>query len=194
MSLNRKQKHFHEQKWKEKKTYFFQSINNRQFVLSNVNNNSSKILKTVDETSKNNCFANNNLEINAKISIVKNAQNFLKRKKIVAIVKRILKKKNFFKSLSRDIENISKKFRLENVANNEDLVSKNWIKNVSSKKTTFNVSFLKLYIVLFILQQFDSFAQRIQSFVEETSMKHDKKSKNAKRFNSKKKRRRRVKQ
>jgi hypothetical protein len=79
---------------KRKKTYFFQSINHRQCVLSNANNNSSKTLKTIDETSKSNCLANNNFEKSAEISIAKNAQNFLKKKKIVAIVKRILKKKH----------------------------------------------------------------------------------------------------
>jgi hypothetical protein len=171
---------------KEKRTYFFQSTSHRQFVLSKTDNNRSKILKTVDEKSKNNCFASNNFEISAKISIVKNAQNFLKRKKIVATVKRILKRKKSFKSSFRDIEKISKKFRLENVANNENLVSKDWIKNVSSKKTTFNASFLKLRIILFILQQSDFFAQRVRSFVEKTSMKHDKESENAKRLDSKK--------
>ncbi len=136
---------------KKKNTYFFQSKIHRQFVLLSADSNSSKILKTIDEKSKNNCFENNNFEISAEISIVKNAQNFLKKKKIVAVVKRILKKKKFFKSSSRNIEKISKKLRLENVANSEDLASKNWIKNVSNKKTTFNASFLKLRIVLFIL-------------------------------------------
>jgi hypothetical protein len=58
--------------------------------------------------------------------------------------------------LSRDIDKISNMLRLENVTNNEDLASREWIKNVSSKKTTFNASFLKLCIVLFILQQFNS--------------------------------------
>jgi hypothetical protein len=58
---------------KKKKTYFFQLINHRQFVLSNADNNSSKTLKTVDEKSKSNYFANNNFEKSAKISIVKNA-------------------------------------------------------------------------------------------------------------------------
>jgi hypothetical protein len=137
---------------KEKRTYFSQSTSHRQFVLSKADNNRSKTLKTVDEKSKSNCFANNNLEISAEISIVKNAQNFLKRKKIVATVKRILKKKKSFKSSFRDIEKISKKFRLENVANDEDLASRDWIKNVSSKKATFNAFVLKLRIVLFILQ------------------------------------------
>ncbi len=161
---------------KKKNTYFFQSTTHRQFALSSADNNSSK----------NNYFANNTFEISAEISIVKNAQNFLKKKKIVAIVKRILKRKTFFKSSSRDIEKISRKLRLENVANNEDLASKDWMKNVSSKKTTFNVSFLKLRIVLFILQQFDSFAQRVRFFVEKTSMKHDKENESAKRLDSKK--------
>jgi hypothetical protein len=119
---------------KKKNTYFFQLINHRHAILSNANNNSSKIFKTIDETSKNNFFAKNNFEKSAKISIAKNAQNFLKRKKIVVIVKRILKKKNFFKSSSRDIEKISKTFRLENVANSEDFVSKDWIKMSRAKK------------------------------------------------------------
>ncbi len=171
---------------KKKSTYFSQSTNHRQFVLSSADNNSSETLKTVDEKSKSNCFASNNLEISAKISIVKNAQNFLKKKKIVATVKRILKKKKFFKSSFRDIEKTSRKLRLENVANNENFASKDWIKNVSSKKTTFNASFLKFRIVLFILQQSDLFAQRVQFFVEKTSMKHDKENENAKRLNSKK--------
>jgi hypothetical protein len=171
---------------RKKNTYFFQSTSHWQFVLSSADSNSSKILKTIDEKSKSNCFASNNFEISAKISIVKNAQNFLRKKKIVATVKRILKKKKFFKSSFRDIEKISRKLRLENVANNEDFASRNWIKNVSSKKTTFNASFLKLRIVLFILQQFDSFAQRVRFFVEKASMKHDKENESAKRLNSKK--------
>jgi carbon starvation protein CstA len=102
-------------------------------------------------------------------------------------VKRILKRKKIFKSLFWDIEKISRKLRFENVTNNENLVSKDWIKNISSKKMTFNASFLKLYIVLFILQQFDSFAQRVRFLVKKASMKYDKKNENAKRFNSKKK-------
>ncbi len=84
------------------------------------------------------------------------------KKKIVAIVERILKRKKFFKSLSRDIDKISNMLRLENVAESEDLAFRKWIKNVSSKKTTFNASFLKCRIVLFILQQSDSFAQRVR--------------------------------
>jgi hypothetical protein len=60
----------------------------------------------------------------AEFSIVKNAQNFLKKKKIVATVERILKKKKFFKSLSRDIDKISNTLRLENVADNEDFASR----------------------------------------------------------------------
>jgi hypothetical protein len=170
---------------KEKRTYFFQSTNHRQFALSKANNNRSKTLKTIDEKSRSNCFANNNFEISAEISIVKNAQNFLKKEKIVATVKRTLKRKKSFKSSSRDIEKISKKLRLENVANDENLASKDWIKNVSSKKTTFNASFLKLRIVLLILQQSDSLAQRVRSFVEKASMKHDKENENAKRLDSK---------
>jgi hypothetical protein len=169
---------------KKKRTYFFQSTNHRQFVLSKANNDRSKILKTVDEKSKSNCFANNNFEISAEISVVKNAQNFLKKKKIVATVKRTLKRKKSFKSSFWDIEKISKKLRLENVANDEDLASRDWIKNVSNKKATFNASFLKFRIVLLILQQSDSFAQRVRSFVEKASMKHDKRNESAKRFDS----------
>jgi hypothetical protein len=86
--------------------------------------------------------------------------------------------------LSRDIDKISSTLRLENVANNEDFASREWIKNVSSKKATFSASFLKFRIVLFILQQSDSFAQRIRSFVEKASMKHDKKNENVKRHDS----------
>jgi hypothetical protein len=99
-------------------------------------------------------------------------------------VKRTLKKKKSFKSSSRHIEKISRKLRLENVANNEDLASRDWIKNVSSKKATFNASFLKLRIVLFILQQSDLLAQRVRSFVEKASMKHDKENESAKRLDS----------
>jgi hypothetical protein len=171
---------------KKKNTYFFQSTSHRYAVLSNANNNSSKILEIIDETSKNNCLTKNNFEKSAKISIVKNAQNFLKKKKIVAIVKRALKRKKFFKSSFQDIEKISKKFRFENIANNENLVLKDWIKNVLSKKATFNASFLKLRIILFILQQSDSFAQRVRFFVEKSSMKHDKENENAKRSDSNK--------
>jgi hypothetical protein len=86
--------------------------------------------------------------------------------------------------LSRDIDKISSMLRLENVADNEDFAFRKWIKNVSSKKTTFSVSFLKLRIVLFILQQSDSFAQRVRSFVEKASMKHDKENENVERHDS----------
>jgi hypothetical protein len=113
---------------------------------------------------------------------LKTHKTFWRRKKSLRLWKEFWKKKNF-KSSSRDTEEISRKLRLENVANNEELASKDWIKNVSNKKTTFNASFLKFRIVLFILQQFDSFAQRIRFFVEKVSMKHDKKNKSEKRFN-----------
>jgi hypothetical protein len=169
---------------KKKKKYFSSSINNRHVFLSNENSIASKTFETIDEMSKSNCFANNDSANCAEFSIVKNVQNFLKKKKIVATVEKILKRKKSFKSLSRDIDKISSMLRLENVANNEDLASRKWIKNVSSKKTTFNASFLKLRIVLFILQQSDSFAQRIRFFVEKTSMKHDKKNENIERHDS----------
>jgi hypothetical protein len=86
--------------------------------------------------------------------------------------------------LSRNIDKTSNMLRLENVADNEDLASRKWTKNVSSKKTTFNASFLKLRIVLFILQQSDSFAQRVRFFVEKASMKHDKENENVERHDS----------
>jgi hypothetical protein len=105
----------------------------------------------------------------------------LKKKKIVAIVKKTLKRKKSFKSLSRDIDKISKKLRLENVAESEDFAFRKCIKNVSNKKATFNALFLQLRIVLLILQQSHSLTQRIRSFVEKASMKHDKESENAKR-------------
>jgi hypothetical protein len=166
---------------KRKKKYFFSSTSNRHVFLSNADSIASKTFETVDEMSKNNCFANNDSANCAEFSVVKNAQNFLKKKKIVATVKRVLKRKKSFKSLSRDIDKISSKFRLENVADSEELASRKWIKNVSNKKATFSASFLKLRIVLFILQQFDSFAQRVRSFVEKASMKHDKENESVER-------------
>ncbi len=169
---------------KKKKKYFFSSINNRHVFLSNVNNIASKTFEIIDEMSKNNCFANNDLANCAEFSIVKNAQNFSKKKKIVAIIERVLKRKIFFKSLSRDIDKISSTLCFENVADSEDLAFRKWIKNVLSKKATFNASFLKLRIVLFILQQFDSFAQRVRFFVEKASMKHDKENENVERHDS----------
>jgi hypothetical protein len=184
MNFDRKQKHFQKQKWKKKKKYFFSSTSNRYVFLSNANNIASKTFETIDEMSKSNCFANNDSANCAEFSIVKNAQNFLKKTKIVAIVKRILKRKKSFKSLSRDIDKISSMLRLENVADNEDLAFRKWIKNVSSKKATFSASFLKLRIVLFILQQFNSFAQRVRFFVEKASMKHDKKNENVECYDS----------
>jgi hypothetical protein len=93
---------------KTKNTYFFQSTSHRQFALSSADNNSSKILKTIDEKSKNNCFAINNFEISAEISVVKNAQNFLKKKKIVAIVKKLWKKKIFQVIVSRHRKDFEK--------------------------------------------------------------------------------------
>jgi hypothetical protein len=86
--------------------------------------------------------------------------------------------------LSRDIDKISNMLRLKNVADSENLAFRKWIKNVSSKKATFNASFLKLRIVLFILQQSDSFAQRVRFFVEKASIKHDKENENVERYNS----------
>jgi C4-dicarboxylate-specific signal transduction histidine kinase len=109
---------------KKKKKYFFSSTNNRHVFLSNADSIASKTFETIDEKSKSNCFANNDLANCAEFSIVKNAQNFLKKKKIVAIVERALKRKKYFKSLSRDIDKISNMLRLENVTNNEDLASR----------------------------------------------------------------------
>jgi hypothetical protein len=86
--------------------------------------------------------------------------------------------------LSRDIDKFSNTLRLENVADSEDLAFRKWIKNVSSKKATFNASFLKLRIVLFILQQSDLFAQRVRSFVEKALMKHDKENESVERHDS----------
>jgi hypothetical protein len=106
---------FKNKKKKKKNTYFFQLINHRHATLSNANSNSSEIFETIDETSKSNCFTRNNLEKNAKISIAKNAQNFLKKKKIVAIVKRILKKKETFQIIvskyRKDLEKTSTRKR-----------------------------------------------------------------------------------
>jgi hypothetical protein len=169
---------------KKKRKYFFRSTNNRHVFLSNADSIASKTFETIDEMSRSNCFANNDSANCAEFSFVKNAQNFLKKKKIVAIIKRALKKKKHFKSLSRDIDKISNMLRLENVADNENLASREWIKNVSSKKATFSASFLKFRIVLFILQQSDSFAQRVRFFVEKASMKHDKKNENVERHDS----------
>jgi hypothetical protein len=169
---------------KKKKKYFFSSISNRHVSLSNADSIASEKFETIDEMSKSNDFANNDSTNCAEFSVVKNAQNFLKKKKIVATVERILKRKKSFKSLSRDIDKTSSTLRLENVADNEDLASRKWIKNVSSKKATFSVSFLKLRIVLFILQQSDSLAQRIRFFVEKASMKHDKENESVERHDS----------
>ncbi len=169
---------------KSKKKNFISSTNNRHVSLSNADSIASETFETVDEMSRSNCFANNDSANCAEFSVAKNAQNFLKKKKIVATVERTLKRKKFFKSLSRDIDKSSNTLRLENVADSEDLASREWIKNVSSKKATFNASFLKLRIVLFILQQFDSFAQRVRSFVEKASMKHDKENESVERHDS----------
>jgi hypothetical protein len=109
---------------KKKKKYFILSTSNRHVFLSNANSIASETFQTIDEMSRSNCFASNDSANCAEFSIVKNAQNFLKRKKIVAIVERTLKRKKSFKSLSRDIDKISNMLRLENVANNEDLASR----------------------------------------------------------------------
>ncbi len=93
---------------KKKNTYFFQLTNDRQFALSNANNNSSKTLKTIDEKSKSNCFANNNLEINAKISIVKNVQNFVKKKNRCDCEKHFEEKKIFQIIISRHRKDLEK--------------------------------------------------------------------------------------
>jgi hypothetical protein len=93
---------------KRKKKYFFSSTNNRHVFLSNANSIASETFKTIDEMSRSNCFANNDSANCAEFSIVKNAQNFLKKEKIVAIVKRVLKKKN----LSTNCLEISIKSRI----------------------------------------------------------------------------------
>jgi hypothetical protein len=93
---------------KEKRTYFFQSTSHQQLALSKTNNNRSKTLKTIDEKSKSNCFANNNLEISAKISIAKNAQNFLKKKNRCDCEKNFEEKKIFQVIVSRHRENFEK--------------------------------------------------------------------------------------
>ncbi len=109
---------------KRKKKYFFSSTSNRHVSLSNADSIASETFETIDEMSRSNCFANNDSANCAKFSIAKNAQNFLKKKKIVATVERALKKKKSFKSLSRDIDKISNKLRLENVADSEDFASR----------------------------------------------------------------------
>jgi hypothetical protein len=72
----------------KKKKYFISSINNRHVFLSNANNIASKTFEIIDEMSKNNCFANNDSINCAKFSIVKNAQNFLKKKKSLRLLKK----------------------------------------------------------------------------------------------------------
>jgi hypothetical protein len=169
---------------KRKKKYFSSSTSIRHVSLSNADSIASETFETIDEMSRSNCFASNDSANCAEFSIAKNAQNFLKRKKIVATVERILKKKKFFKSLSRNIDKISNMLRFENVADSEDFASRKWIKSVSSKKATFSASFLKLRIVLFILQQSDSLAQRVRFFVKKASMKHDKENESVERHDS----------
>jgi hypothetical protein len=102
---------------KKKKKYFFSSTNNRQIFLSNANNIASKTFETINEMLKSNCFANNDAANCAKFLIVKNAQNFLKKEKIVAIVERILKKKN----LSNHCLEISIKSRIRFVSKTSQL-------------------------------------------------------------------------
>jgi hypothetical protein len=97
---------------KKKKKYFFSSINNRHVSLSNAINIASETFETIDEMSKSNCFANNDSANCAKFSIVKNAQNFLKKKKIVAIVEKFWKERN----LSNHCLEISIKFRINFVS------------------------------------------------------------------------------
>ncbi len=109
---------------KKKKKYFFSLTSNRHVSLSNANSIASETFETIDEMSKSNYFANNDSANCAKSSVAKNAQNFLKKKKIVAIVKKALKRKKSFKSLSWNINKISNMLRLENVADNEDLASR----------------------------------------------------------------------
>jgi hypothetical protein len=64
----------------KKKKYFFSSTSNRHVFLSNANSIASKTFETVDEMSRNNCFANIDSANCAEFLIVKNAQNFLKKK------------------------------------------------------------------------------------------------------------------
>jgi hypothetical protein len=102
---------------KKKNTYFFQSINHRHAILSNADNNSLKTFETVDETSKNNCFKKNNFEKSVKISIVKNAQNFLEEKKNRCDCEKNFEKKEIFQVIVskywKNFENASTRKRRE---------------------------------------------------------------------------------
>jgi hypothetical protein len=79
---------------KRKKKYFISLINNRHVFLLNANSIASKTFEIIDEMLKNNCFVNNDSANCAEFSIVKNAQNFLKKKKSLRLLKELWKEKN----------------------------------------------------------------------------------------------------
>jgi hypothetical protein len=97
---------------KRKKKYFSSSINNRHVFLSNADNIASETFETINEMSKSSCFANKNSANCAKFSIVKNAQNFLKKRKSLRLLKEFWKEKN----LSSHCLEISTKFRIRFVS------------------------------------------------------------------------------
>jgi hypothetical protein len=86
---------------KRKKKYFSSSTNNRHVFLSNADSIASKTFETIDEMSRSNCFASNDSANCAKFSIVKNAQNFLKKKNRCDCWKNFEKKEIFQVIVSR---------------------------------------------------------------------------------------------
>jgi hypothetical protein len=101
---------------KKKNTYFFQSINHRHVALSNANNNSSKTLKTIDETSRSNYFTNNNVEKTQKSQSLRTHKTSRRKRNRYDCEKNFGKKKIFQVIVSkyqRDFENASTRKRNE---------------------------------------------------------------------------------
>jgi hypothetical protein len=117
MNLDRKQKRSQEQKWKKKEihTFFNRLIIDTSFCRMQTTIH-QRLMKQSTKRRKTIVSRAIISKKSAEISIVKNAQNFLKKKKIVAIVKRTLKKKNFSihrLKISRRFEKISTQKRRE---------------------------------------------------------------------------------
>ena len=84
---------------------------------------------------------------------------------LVAVVRRALfrsKEKLFIKKKLDEFDEASRLFQLVSIENCDDLVSKNVIREVSAKISTFVAASIKLRIVLRLLQETNLLAQRVR--------------------------------
>jgi hypothetical protein len=109
------------EKNKEEKNFSL-PCRNRYVVLTNADSNSPETKKIVDKKSRSNCFQSKNQS--SVRALNPTAEISQERVKIIAAVRRALKRKKHFKSSSRAIGETSGQLRLENLADSEDLASR----------------------------------------------------------------------